>query len=139
LKKFASKALVLFLLMSICMTSVAEAAGRASLTIRSSEMEAIATGKGKIAIVFSIAGTGYMSELGAKSITIYEKSGTSWVYADSYSSRDEGMIGTDVAYFGNTITYSGTSGVEYKIAVTLYAKKANGISDSCSDTFYVTA
>mgnify|MGYP000589213411 CR=1 FL=1 len=93
---------------------------------------------GKIAIAFSIDGTGEMKNIGAESIIIYYKIGGAWVVGDDLDRYDSGMSTKDDYYFGNELYYTGTPGKEYKVEVTVFAENSSGY-DSRTRTFNVTA
>ena len=79
-----------------------------------------------------------MKELGAEEIVIYRRSGSKWIEADSYDKNDAGMTKSNVYRYKNTVTFDGTSDVEYKIVVTVFAEDSSGY-DSRTKTHYVTA
>lgn len=115
------------------------AAARASSQIDIYSMDATATGNGKIAIMFSVTGAGFMDRLGAESIYIYEYESSGWEMVGSYDANDSGMTASGVTKYGNTKYFYGDPGTEYKIVVTIFAEDENGDSDSRSKTFFVTA
>ena len=115
------------------------ASARASSQIDIYTMDVTATGNGKIAIMFSVTGTGFMDQIGAKSIDVYERESTGWETAVSYDADDFGMTASNVTKYGNTKYFYGEPGEEYKIEVTIFAEDKYGDSDSHSKTFYITA
>lgn len=86
---------------------------------------------------FSINGSGIVSKLGCESITIYEKSGSRWIFVDSWDENDSGMSRSNGYTYKNTIYCNSESGVEYKVAVTVFAENDDG-RDTRTQTFYVT-
>ena len=134
-QKSRIRAISILLLMASFLHLSAYATTRASDQICSYSAEGAACGNGKIAIVFSIEGTGFMNSLGASKIRIYEQSGR---LAGYFLKSDEGMTATNKVSHGATMYFYGTSGVEYEIVVTVFAENDNG-SDSRSITFYVMA
>ena len=134
-KVFSSIVLVCALFMAISPFALA----RASSQIDIYSMDATATGNGKIAIMFSVSGAGFMNRLGAESIYIYESGASGWEVADSFDVDDPGMTATNTIKYGNTKYFYGKAGTEYKIVVTIFAEDKNGDSDFRSKTFYVTA
>ena len=56
---------------------------RASKQIMSYSMDVKSTGNGRIAIIFSVDGTGKMEHIGAERITVYQQVNGIWVYANS--------------------------------------------------------
>lgn len=123
------------LLMLYILSISAHAATRASDQIFGYEAEAVACGNGKIAIGFSIEGTGFMNSIGAEKIYIYEPNGR---LAGFFLKSDEGMTASNKVSHGATMYFSGTPGVEYKVVVTVFAEDDRG-SDSRKITCYVTA
>lgn len=111
---------------------------RASKQIMSYSMDVKSTGNGRIAIIFSVDGTGKMKHIGAERITVYQQVNGIWVYANSIDQNGSGMSANNTYYYGNTIYYNGISGEEYRVEVTIFAEDASG-SDSRTQTFYVTA
>lgn len=99
------------------------------------EVDAVACGNGKIAIAFSVEGTDIMNSLGASQIKIYEPNGH---LADVFLKSDDGMTASGKVFYGHTMYFYGTPGVEYEIRVTVFATDNNG-SDSRSLTVYCTA
>lgn len=110
----------------------------ASDQIHSYDMDVLAIGNGKLAIEFSIEGTGWMDRIGAKSIVIYEKFGNNWLIVASYDKDDPGMSTKNINMYGNTIYYSGYSGTQYRVQITVFAENASG-SDSRFGELYITA
>lgn len=109
---------------------------RASDQISIYRMDTIVT-EGAINIEFSITGKVIMKKIGCESIYIYKKVGTAWIYDDDKTENDPGMSVTKRGHLGNTITFSGTAGVEYMVVVTVFAEDDNA-RDTRSKTFYVT-
>lgn len=128
--------IVSVLLLLACLLHLsAHAVTNASDQICAYEVDAVACGNGKIAIGFSIEGTDIMNSLGASKIKIYEPNGH---LADVFLKSDEGMTASGKIFYGHTMYFYGTSGVEYKIVVTVFATDNRG-SDSRSVTVYCTA
>ena len=136
--KFATVIFVLSILLSIPAFAYSDIDYRASEQIMSYYINTTAAGDGEIAISVSIDGTGKMTRIGAKRIVIYNKINNVWALADSMSQNDPGMSSSNAYFHSNTIFYSGKSGTEYKIEVTVFAQDSSG-SDSRTQTFYVTA
>ncbi|NLV86411.1 MAG: hypothetical protein GX025_04260 [Clostridiales bacterium] len=142
MKKKSFLAIVLVIICSFSMVLPAFATSYvpfASDQISSYSISATAASGGKIAIDFSVTGAGKMSVIGAKSIAIYEKIGSRWEFAKSFSQGDSGMTKANAYIYGNTIYYNGVSGREYRVDVTVFAQDSTGASDSRSKSFAVTA
>ena len=69
----------------------------------------------------------------------YSQNGSSWTFEDSYGQYDSGMSISNNYTFDNTVYYQGTSGVKYKVVVTLFATNSSGTTDTRNYTLYVTA
>lgn len=110
---------------------------RASEQIASYYIYALAARNGGIAVEFSIEGAGRMNKLGAESIRVYENRGTYWSLVEYPQEDDPGMSATNEFAHGGTIYCNGTAGVEYKVAVTVFAENNDG-RDTRTQTFYVT-
>lgn len=115
------------------------AVARASAQIDYYDIKAKAIGNGEIAIKFSVTGSNFMEELGAESIYIYERAILGWDLVETMDKDDPGMTSHDSMRHGTTVYFSGESGKEYKIIVTIFAEDKNGDSDSRSKTFSITA
>lgn len=100
-------------------------------------MNALPAGNGKIAVEFSMQGTGDMNAVGAESIIIYRADGYSWIKVVEFNRNDSGMIGTNRTYYGNTKYYQGIPEERYKVTVTLFAENDSGY-DSRTENFIFT-
>ena len=88
-------------------------------------------GWGKVQVWFSVDGTGYMDEIGALEIQLYEsKDNETWTWVETYQHIDNaGMLGyNDFSHYGH-VEYNGTIGRYYKAFVCIWAGK-NGDGDS---------
>ncbi len=88
-------------------------------------------GWGKVQVWFEVDGTGYMDEIGALEIRIYESTDNenwSWVKTYGYSDND-GMLGYNNYYHAGHIEYKGTIGRYYKAYVCVWAGE-NGNGDT---------
>ena len=129
---------VLALVLTTLLATVAVATEvRASALIVSHSCVASADTDGKINVTFSITGKKIMSRIGAQSMSFYIKNGTSWKLVESYTEYYFGMSAMNKLSHGNTITYQGTAGEEYKVVVTLFVKDSDGATDSRTYTKYV--
>lgn len=130
----------LFLAISMMFSTTATAAmPRASDQLGAYEVNAVACGSGKLAIAFSVEGTGIMDSIGAEKIKIYEAFGSDgWMLVRSIGTSTSGMTASNKNLYGTTMYYNGISGVEYKVQVTIFATNSKG-TDSRTLTRYVTA
>lgn len=90
-------------------------------------------GWAKIQVWFDVTGTGYLDEIGALEIQIYEsKDNENWTWVDTYGYSDhDGMLGyNDYTHTGH-IEYKGTLGRYYKAYVCIWGGK-----DGDGDTRY---
>lgn len=138
-KTTASMLFILCLLLSILIVPANAAESRASDLISNRSCKVTAAGNGKIAINFTVTTKGVVSRLGAQSMKFYSQNGSSWTFEDSYGQYDSGMSTSNNYTFDNTVYYQGTSGVKYKVVVTLFAANSSGTTDTRNYTLYVTA
>jgi hypothetical protein len=82
-----------------------------------------AVGDGKIDILVDVSGCGYMAEIGAKKIVVYESTDdASFTRVATYEAEDyEEMIGSGTIYFDTPITHEGVVGRYYMATVYCYA------------------
>lgn len=139
--KTATKRIVSFVLALVLTTLLATVAVatevRASALIISHSCSASAGTDGEMDVTFSITGKKIMSTIGAKSIYFYVKNGNAWKFDKLYTQYYIGMSAENKLTHGNTITYQGKAGTEYKIVVTLFGEDSEGATDSRTYTKYV--
>ena len=90
-------------------------------------------GWGKVQVWFDVSGTGYMDEIGALEIKLYEsKDNETWSWVKTFEYQDySGMLGyNDFIHVGH-VEYNGTIGRYYKAYVCIWAGK-----DGAGDTRY---
>ena len=94
-------------------------------------------GNSLVQVYFDVEGTGYMDELGALSIQIYECSTNSsdindWTWKDTFKhSSTPGMLSYNDDYHSGHVDYYGTAGKYYKAYVCIWGGK-----DGDGDTRY---
>ena len=139
--KTATKRIVSFVLALVLTTLLATVAVatevRASALIVSHSCSASAGTDGEMDVTFSITGKKIMSTIGSKSIYFYVKNGNTWKFDKLYTQYYIGMSAENKLTHGNTITYQGKAGTEYKIVVTLFVEDSEGATDSRTYTKYV--
>lgn len=92
-------------------------------------------GNGLVQVYFFVTGTGYMDELGALSIQIYECSTNSsnindWEWKETFKhSTTEGMLSYNDDYHSGHVDYQGKDGMYYKAYVCVWGGK-DGDGDS---------
>lgn len=80
-------------------------------------------GNGKIDVLVDVSGCGYMAEIGAKKIVIYESTNNiSFSKVATYTCEDyDNMISSGTIYFDTPITHKGVVGRYYMAEVSCYA------------------
>ena len=104
---------------------------RSSLYLHSYSAYIYPAGWGKVQVWFDVDGTGYMDEIGALEIQLYEsKDNETWTWVKTFDFQDySDMLGyNDYSHVGH-VEYSGTIGRHYKAYVCVWAGK-NGDGDS---------
>lgn len=111
---------------------------RASAYIANRSASITAQGGGTIKITFTITATGTMTMLGAQTIDLYDSDGyvTTFRYTNPTYAH---MMGYSDYYYGNSITYDGTSGETYYAVVSFYAGNSSGSDAKLYTTYSVTA
>ena len=127
------------LLLGVYLVVPVAASMKASDIIMSHSCKATAKGNGKIAVTFSITAKYPVSQIGAKSMYFFANDNGNWTFEESFDKEDTDMVRNNKGIHGGTIFYQGTSGVRYKVVVTLFAEDSDGTSDARTYTMYVTA
>lgn len=88
-------------------------------------------GNGQVQVYFNVTGTGYMDELGALSIRIYESTdGENWTWKKTFThDSTSGMLSYHDNFHASHVTYSGVNGRYYKAYVCIWGGK-NGDGDT---------
>ncbi|WP_300415582.1 hypothetical protein [uncultured Oscillibacter sp.] len=83
---------------------------------------------GEMVISVDVSGVGYMPEIGAKTIYVYESSdGTDFHWVATYESSDyPKMMGSGTLFYEDVITHQGTVGLYYYAKVFVYAGNSSG-------------
>lgn len=119
-------------------TSVAAAESvqpRASLYLDAYSAYVYIADGGEVRVYFDVSGTGYMDELGALSIQIYECDTNSsdindWTWKKTFKhNTTSGMLSYDDDYHSGYVSYQGTAGKYYKAYVCVWGGK-NGDGDT---------
>ena len=106
---------------------------RSSLYLHSYSAYIYPAGWGKVQVWFDVDGTGYMDEIGALEIKLYESTDNeTWTWIKTYQHyNNSGMLGyDDFSHYGH-VEYNGTIGRYYKAYVCVWAGK-----DGDGDTRY---
>ena len=104
---------------------------RASYYLSSYAAYVYLPGDGEVRVYFNVEGTGYMDEVGALSISLYESTdGTNWTWKKTFThDTTAGMLSyVDDFHFGY-VSYDGVRGRYYKAYVCVWAGKS-GQGDS---------
>lgn len=90
-------------------------------------------GTGEVRVYFNVTGTGYMDELGALYIQIYESTdGVTWTWKDTFMhDSTAGMLSYNDDYHSGYVSYNGVAGRYYKAYVCIWGGK-----DGQGDTRY---
>ena len=91
---------------------------------------------GKLAITVDVTGVGYMSEIGAKTIYVYESTdGKYFHWVKTYESSDyPQMMGSGSIFYEDVITHYGTPGLYYCATACVYAGNSSGGDERYCDT-----
>lgn len=142
-KKNKLRVISVLLVMACLLTATAgayEIVPYASDQIGAYDGDAIACGNGRLAIEFSIEGTGIMKSIGSSKIAIYEKYGEDgWMIEKVFTEKTEGMTVSGRNSYSKTMYYDGIAGTQYKVVITVFATDYDNVKDSRTVTRYVTA
>lgn len=126
---------VIMVLAMLLPVGAAAAQVRASYYLDAYNAYVYLPGNGNVQVWFDVSGTGYMDEIGALSIEIYECSTNSsnindWTWKKTFThDSTSGMLSYNDDFHSGHVTYSGTAGKYYKAYVTIWAGK-NGDGDA---------
>lgn len=90
------------------------------------------TDSGEVQVWFDVMGTGWMDEIGALSIRLYESTdGTNWTWVETFLHEDcDTMLFYDECYISSHVSYpNGSTTKQYKAYVGIWAGK-NGDGDT---------
>ena len=124
---------LLLIITLILPVSVMATEPRSSLYLHSYSAYIYPAGWGKVQVWFSVDGIGYMDEIGALNIKLYESTDNeTWTWVDTFHYTDyPAMLGyDDFSHYGH-VEYNGTIGRYYKAYVCVWAGK-----DGDGDTRY---
>ena len=125
--------ILLIVIALICPVNIKAVEPRASDYLEAYSAYIYPAGWGKVQVWFSVDGTGYMDEIGALNIKLYESTDNeTWTWVDTFHYTDyPAMLGyDDFSYYGH-VEYNGTIGRYYKAYVCVWAGK-----DGDGDTRY---
>lgn len=104
---------------------------RASYYLTSYNAYVYLPGTGEVRVYFNAEGTGYMDELGALSISLYESTdGINWTWVKTFKhNTTAGMLSYNDDFHSGYVSYNGTAGRYYKAYVCIWGGK-NGEGDT---------
>ena len=125
--RFLSGVLAVVMVASLLCTA-ASAAVQSSAYLDSYSATVTPKSGGKLVVSVDVSGVGRMTEIGAKTIYIYESSdGENFTRVATYTStKYPEMMGTGTNYFKDAITHQGTAGKYYYASVWVYAADKTG-------------
>lgn len=117
----------------LCPINVFAMETRASHYLSSYSAYIYPAGWGKVQVWFSVDGTGYMDEIGALEIYLYEsKDNENWTWVKTFEHQDyTDMLEYNDYTYTSHVEYSGTIGRYYKAYICVWAGK-----DGTGDTRY---
>ena len=125
-------AIVLVVAMVIPLSANAtEIQPRASYYLDSYNAYVYLPGTGEVRVYLNAEGTGYMDELGALSISLYESTdGTNWTWIKTFKhNTTAGMLSYNDDFHSGYVSYNGVAGRYYKAYVCIWGGK-NGDGDT---------
>lgn len=126
-KRFLCGILTACILSSV-LCSFASADVRSSAYISSYAATVTAESGGEMVVTVDISGVGYMSQIGATKIYMYESTDNKSFYrVATYNYEDyPNMMSSGTFYFKDAATYNGTPGYYYYASVYCYAGNSSG-------------
>lgn len=131
-KELLFKVTVLIIVVTmICPVSAMAVEPRASDYLAMYTAYIYPAGWGKVQVWFSVDGTGYMDEIGALEIKLYEsRDNETWTWVKTFDFQDySDMLEYNDYTYTSHVEYSGTIGRYYKAYVCVWAGK-NGDGDT---------
>ena len=126
-KRFLSGIFAVVMISALLCTA-ASAAVQSSAYLDAYSATITAKPGGKMVVSVEVAGVGRMTEIGAKTIYIYESTdGENYTRVATYeSSKYSQMMGSGSNYIKDAITHYGTAGYYYYAVVYVYAGNSDG-------------
>lgn len=131
MRKRITIALLFILVLSLLLSTTTFAAMDASNYLQYYNAYFITSGN-TINVYFDVQGTRIMDKVGVTEIYLYERdnSSSSWTLVHTYLSTDpmysSTMMGTNMNYKYDHVSYAGSSSKQYTAYVTFYAEKNGG-------------
>lgn len=129
-RAFRAVALLLAIVMLLPVGAMA-VESRSSLYLDSYSAYVYPSGWGNVEVWFEVDGTGYMDEIGALEIKLYEsKDNETWSCVKTFThNNNSGMLAYDDYTHTGHVEYDGTTGRYYKAHICVWAG-TNGTGDS---------
>ncbi len=126
-KRFLSSILVLIMTLGLLCT-MASAAVQSSAYLDGYRAVLTPDSNGDMVITVDVTGVGYMPEIGAKTISVYESTdGQRFHWVATYESSDYPiMMGSGSVFYKDVITHQGTVGRYYYAKACVYAGNSTG-------------
>ena len=131
MRKRITRVLLVIIILSLLLSTAAFATMEASHYLQYYNAYIMKSGN-TINVYFDVQGTRIMDKVGVTEIYLYERenSSTSWTLVQTFLSTDptysSTMMGTNMNYKYDHVSYSGSSSYQYKAYVTFYAEKDGG-------------
>lgn len=111
--------------LNVYATSVESSQPRASYYLSTYTAYVYLPGDGEVRVYFNVEGTGYMDELGALAIYLYESTdGTNWDWVETFNhDTTAGMLSYLDDYHSGYVSYDGVTGRYYKAYVCIWGGK----------------
>lgn len=129
MKKAVIRTLSLVLVLAMCLSVSAFAAGDGDISICASKYidaygaNMYTTGNGNVNVYFQVIGTNIMEIIGAAAVYIYEKNGGSWDLVKAFlSSSYPSMLAHNTIKKVGIVSYKGTPGKQYYASVHVRAQ-----------------
>ena len=124
---------ILCAILAVCMlttllTTMASATERSSAYLDGYGAFLTAKGNGRVSVTVDVSGRGYMTDIGAETIYIFESTDNiDFTRVATYEAEDyPDMMGSGSFYYETPIIHQGTAGRYYIAVVDVYAGNANG-------------
>lgn len=129
MKRFGKRVLSLLFVLGIISTLLCTSvSARSSAYLNGYRVVMTPKSGGKLVITVDVTGVGYMPEIGAKTIYVYESTdGTDFYWVETYESSDyPKMMGSGSIFYEDVITHQGTAGRYYYATACVYAGNSTG-------------
>jgi len=140
-KRFLCAALAICTLAGLLKTAASAAVERSSAYLSMYSAFLTADGNGEISVTVDVRGRGYMTEIGAETIYIYESDdNVDFFLVATYEAADyPEMLGSGTFYYETPIVHEGTAGKYYFAVVEVHAGNANGSDTKDYETSSIRA